>query len=84
MHKYFIEIFRYTEAGALEPHHFATFKADDELQVQNIRDKYEYELQTVTRGDEEIRIKAYKVVLHKLAYVKVANIDAEINGIFMD
>lgn len=82
MHKYYIEIYRYTEFGAAEPHHFATFKADNELQLQEVVDRYDYEKQTVVRGEEEIQLKAYKVVAYKLNYVKIADVHAEIDSIF--
>lgn len=82
MHKYHIEIYRYTEFGAAEPHHFVTYTADNELQLQKIVDQYDYEKMTVMRGEEEVQIKAYKVVAYELKYVKIADVHAEINSIF--
>lgn len=89
MHKYFIEIFKYTETGALETRPFMTQTCDNELQLRKIRDQYAYEYQTMEVTDEEGNVsvvktgnKMYKVVAHKLAYIKIADIDAEINGIF--
>lgn len=85
MHKYFIEIFKYDEVGALEPRAFLTQFADNEIQLRGLRDKYAYEYQTTTDAEgNEVKTgnKAYKVVAHKLTYIKIEDIDAEINEIF--
>ncbi len=78
MHKYFIEVYKYTELGYTEAHPFFTATADNELQLRKIHDEYAYQTQ------EGSTMKAYKVVAHKLAYVKIANVEAEINGIFTE
>lgn len=81
MHKYFVEIFQYKENGSLESRAFTTATADNELQLRAIRDRYAYEMQVDEEGNPT-SMKAYKVVAHKLAYIAIADLDAEINGIF--
>lgn len=85
MHKYFVEIFQYTPEGSLKTIPFLTKTADNELQLRAIRDQYAYQKQmTVDEDGNEIEgtMKAYKVVAHKLCYVQIENIDAEISEIF--
>lgn len=86
MHNYFIEIYRYTETGALEARPFTTTTADTPLQLRKIRDQYAYEYQT--RIDEETgetiktANKMYKVRAYKLQYKVLNDLDAEIAQIF--
>lgn len=81
MHKYFVEIYRYNIHGALESRPFTTLTADNELQLRKIRDQYAYEMQMDEEGFPTT-LKAYKVVAHKIGYHMIADLDAEINGIF--
>lgn len=86
MHKYFVEIFRYTEVGALESRPMLTQTCDNELQLRKIHDTYAYEYQT--RTDEETgetvqtSNKMYKVKAYKLTYKAISDIDAECGQIF--
>lgn len=86
MHKYFIEIFKYTTDGALETRPFTTMTADNELQLRKIRDQYAYEYQTKLNeetGEVEVTSnKAYKVRVYKLQYKVLTDVDAEINKVF--
>lgn len=86
MHKYFIEIYKYTSDGALETLPFTTKYADNEIQLRAIRDQYAYEYQT--RVDEETgetvttANKVYKVRAYKFTYKVLADMDKEIASYF--
>lgn len=86
MHKYFVEIFKYTESGSLEDRAFTTMTADNELQLRKIRDQYAYEMQTKTDPETgetvKTNLKAYKVRAYKICYKVIANLDAEIASAF--
>lgn len=75
MHKYFVEIYEYTVAGALNPRASFTQTCDNEIQLRAIRDRYAYERQD--NGMAKYKVKAYK-----LKYTEVSNLDAEISGMF--
>ena len=81
MHRYFVEIYKYKENGSLESRPIMTQTCDNELQLRKIRDQYAYEMQTDAEGNST-SMKAFKVIAHKLTYVKIDDIDAEINRIF--
>lgn len=82
MHEYKIEIFYYTEQGAIGEK-YKTLYADNPEQAKLICDEYGKEYQTrVNEDGEEVRTgnKKYKVDLYLLAYKKCEDKNAFFNN----